>query len=125
MSSPCAICGQEVCEHLRPPFGPIRLKPCGMTAEEFVEWLRRNGFPGAHLDRMDTTFQQELIEVKPYDMPTTSIFFMEPPQFVPSIPYIPVPPMLIVAPDGTPLHTLRPDGTIWHDGDEYASGDPW
>jgi hypothetical protein len=58
-----------------------------------------------------------LIYVKP--------FFHEPPQFVPSVPYLPVPPMLIGDPHGEPLYTLRPDGSIWHDGDEYASGDDW
>lgn len=115
-------------DHSNDPWpGQIRVRtPLDQSPEEFVEWLRRNGFPGAHLDRMDTTFQQQVVEVKPYDMPTTSIFFMEPTfNFVPSRPYIPVPPMLICDEHGEPLYTLRPDGTIWHDGDEYASGDPW
>jgi hypothetical protein len=62
--------------------------------------------------------RQGFVYVKPF-------FYDEPPQFVPSVPYIPVPPMLIGDPHGEPLYTLRPDGTIWHDGEEYASGDPW
>ena len=111
--------------------GPIRL-PEGFanakTPEELVAWFRANGFEHAHVDydAPHTTFELGPLTPSPYPLPRSKIFELGfEPLLVPFRPYVPVPPMLIVEPDGTPLHSLKPDGTIWQDGEEYASGDSW